>query len=217
MGRDVWSDRIKRLQTQQIYIEKYKDNLYNIAVGKTKKKATPNPTRNSIPVIAQNKEFNRINEAARFFDVNYSTMRIRLNNPKDLNYIYKDANKRGISSVARSVIVDGNYYESVSMAAAKNGISEGTVRKNIREKKNWNYLDTLSDSEKKLIPNLEEKIKTSNVGRFKHGRPVLVDDQIFPSINQAAKIFDLSSNSSVHKRIKSPNFPNWRWPYESYS
>ena len=62
-------------------------------------------------------------------------MRIRLNNPKDLNYIYKDANKWAISSVERSVIVDSNYYESVSMAAAKNGISEGTVRKNIREKK----------------------------------------------------------------------------------
>ena len=60
------------------------------------------------------------------------------------------------------------------------------------------------------IPHLDKRIITSNKGGFQLGRRVRVNDQIFPSISQAGKTFNITPRT-VRKRVNSPNFADWQW------
>ena len=106
--------------------------------------------------------------------------------------------------------MDNKYYASVGIAAANKGVSETTVRKYIQNNTNWRYFDSLNAEEKLKITNLSEA--TSNSGTFLHGRKVQVKDQIYPSIIQTARAFNIHPRS-VRKRILSQteNFKDWKW------
>jgi len=210
IGFDPYSERVKRLQSQGEYIRKYRNNTYNrIGLNETPKVLqTTNQQHNSIKVLAYDVTYKSVSAAARANGICLSTARNRLNDPNDLNWRFAENLRRAVSNVARPVVVDNTYYASVSIAAAANGVSEKTVRKNIREKANWNNFDTLTPEEKEKIPNLNALINES--GSFLHGRRVQVRNEIFPSIKKAAQAFNIDPRT-VRKRINSTNFPDWKW------
>lgn len=96
------------------------------------------------------------------------------------------------------------------MAGAANGVSEKTVRKYIKVKSNWNYLDKLTDKQQKKIPNLNENILPSSKGGYNLGRSVQIKDQTFSSILKASTAFNIDPHT-VRKRIASSNFIDWKW------
>lgn len=112
--------------------------------------------------------------------------------------------------LARAVVINDNYYASVSLAAVSEGMSEKTVRKNIKIKSNWNFFDQLSENQKNNIKNLNKQIGDVKNKTYKLGRPVQVGTQIFPSIRKTAFVFSIDSHT-VRKRINSNNFPDWKW------
>lgn len=76
----IWFDRILRLQKEREYIQKYKSNCYNTLVPNknlNKKINTKNIQLNSIPVKINNQNFVSISEAARFFNISLSTIKIK--------------------------------------------------------------------------------------------------------------------------------------------
>ena len=90
----------------------------------------------NIPVKMNDQNFVSISEAARFFQMSLSTVRLRLNDPNYDNWNSINNEKRLITTLARPVVVNDTYYLRVSLTAAKIGISERTVRKNIKIKSN---------------------------------------------------------------------------------
>ncbi len=105
-----------------------------------------------------NQNFVSISKAARFFNISLSTVRLRLNDSNYENWNYVNNEKRLTTNLARAVVINGNYYLSVSLAAAKECISERMVRKNIKTKPNWNFFDQLSETQKNKIQNLNFEI-----------------------------------------------------------
>lgn len=209
----IWFDRILRLQKEREYIKKYKSNCYNqILPNKNSKKRinTKNTRSNSIAVKINNQNFVSISEAARYFNISLSTVRLRLNNSSYKNWNYINNKKRLTTSLARAVVVNDNYYLSVSLAAAKECISERTVRKNIKTKSNWNFFDQLSETQKNKIKNLNEQICNAKQTTYKLGRSVQVGTTVFSSIRKTANSFLIDSHT-VRKRINSINFPEWKW------
>ncbi len=207
----VWLDRIKRLQTERYYIQQYKSNCYNQRIVKHKQSVSININRrNSIPIIANDQRFNSISEATRHFGVSFSTIHLRLNNPKYSDWYYLNKDKRVATSLTRAVVVNDKYYISVGICASAEEISEKTVRKNIKMKSNWNYFDKLSKEQKEKIPKLNEQIQTSKLKSYKLGRSVQVKNKIFSSIRQASFAFSIDTHT-VRKRIKSKNFSDWKW------
>lgn len=136
----------------------YKSNCYNtLAVAPIKQKNLNKIKQpNSIPVLIDGKKFLSISEAARFYKVTPSTMRHRLNNPDYKTWAYANPTKRSMISLARPVVVGGTYSVSVSMAAAKEGVNDKTVCKNIKTKTDWVYFDQLNKTSKMNISNLDQ-------------------------------------------------------------
>lgn len=190
----ICKDRILRLQKEREYIHKYKSNCYNQLLpnkNANKKTKTNNFQYNSIAVKINNQNFVSISEAARFFNVSLSTVRLRLNDPKYENCEYFNNKKRLTTHLARAVVVNDNYYLSVSLASASEGISEKTVRKNIKIKSNWNFFYQLSENQKNNIKNLNQQIGDTKIKTYKLGRPIQVVNEIFPSIRKTALVFQL--------------------------
>lgn len=115
-----------------------------------------------------------------------------------------------MTGLAKPVVVGHTYYISVSMAAAKEGITEKTVRKNIQTKSDWAYFHQLTPSEKTRISNLTDQLRQSQKTAFQPGRPVQVGDVVFPSLNAAAKAASIHPRSA-RKRIESIHFSDWKW------
>jgi hypothetical protein len=211
LGTEMWSDRIKRLKVERQYIQKYQNQLYNLmSIRKIKPISKISNRSNSIPIRVDDEIFTSISEASRHFGVSLSTIRSRLNNPNSLNWSYINKERQVATNLARAVVIDDKYYLSVSIAAAGEGISEKTVRKNIKVKSNWNYFDMLTDQQKKEIPKLDERIQVSNTKGYRLGRRVQVNNQIFSSIRKASQAFNIDSRT-VRKRIESSNFVDWKW------
>lgn len=209
MSTKRWNDKIHRLQKERYYIQKYAPNVYN-SLRKESEQRSTNYQPNSIPIIAYNDTFISISEASRFFGISSSTIRLRLNDPTNLNWKYKDFNQQSATDLARPVVVGTFYYASVSSAAANNGISENKVRTNIKKEKIWNYFDKLTKKEKQKVISNPKNQTTFKEGKYKLGRCVFVKEHFFPSIKSASKFFSIDSHT-VRKRIKSPNFPDWKW------
>lgn len=194
-----------------MYSVKYSKNCYN-KIGKTPLKVPRSVTsaqqRNSIPVIVNGVHYPSVSAAANDHKIVIATARNRLNDPRDTSWQYADPSKRRVSNVARPVVVGTTIYASVSQAAAKQGVSEKTVRKYISTLAEWQYLDQLSEAEKTQLVNLDASLLTE--GSFKHGRPVVVGTVEYSSIAKAAKAYNICSKT-VRKRINSPNFPDWEW------
>jgi predicted S18 family serine protease len=134
---------------------------------------------NSIPIKINDQNFVSISQAARFFQISLSTVRLRLNDPNFDNWNYINNEKRLTTTLARPVIVNDKYYLSVSLAAANEGITERTVRKNIKTKSNWNFFDQLSENQKNKIKNLNQQISDSQQTIYTLGRPVQVGTEVF--------------------------------------
>ena len=166
-------------------------------------------TKNN-PVKMNDQNFVSISEAARFFQMSLSTVRLRLNDPNYDNWNSINNEKRLITTLARPVVVNDTYYLRVSLTAAKIGISERTVRKNIKIKSNQNFFDQLSENQKKKIQNLNQQINDSKKATYTLGRPVQVGTEIFPSIRKTALASSIDSHT-IRKRIHSNHFPDWKW------
>jgi hypothetical protein len=215
MGVDPYADRIKRLQKERELIQQHKDNCYNLLSLVPIPKINPitNQSLNSIAVIAYNVEYPSINAAARAHGISTATARNLLNDQNNKDWVFADINRSLISNTSRAVVVKNTYYPSVSLAAANEGVSEKTVRRNIKTNPDWHYFDTLSAEQKNEINNLPRaKQEINPVGAFAHGRKVQVDDKVYLSIKEVSRIFKIDPRS-VYKRIdsKKTQFKDWKW------
>ncbi len=205
----IYVDRVKRLQKQREYIQKYKPNIYNqTSLVEIVKVNSVNQQYNSIEIIVDGELFPSLSAAARAYSISISTARNNLDSNKVSNWQYADIHKRQVSNVARPVVVDNNFYSSVAVAAAKHGISVDTVRTRIKTLDNWRYYDELSPEETIKVTGVNE----TQIRSFAHGRKVQVGDVIYPSIHQAAKAHGIA-DKTVRKRInsKNSNFADWKW------